>query len=543
MSYKIIFILLIIFAFINNSFAQSVKKIQIVNSNSIDYDEKNLGKDIKRLKGNVEFKHDNALMLCDSAYFNTKINTVKAFSKIHFNQGDSINLYGDLFFYDGNTKIAKVRKNVRLENNSAVLLTDSLNFDRNTNIGYYFNNGVIKDSNNVLTSNSGYYYSDTKDFFAIDSVKLVNKRYTMDSDTLKYNTESKISTFHGPTTIVSDTNLIYCENGWYNTVTNISQYNKNSYLKSKNTKLSGDSLYYDRNLGIGKAFNNVELIDTSEKIMLTGNYGKYREHPESSFITDSATFIQFNTSDSLYLHGDTLKYILVTNKIKLDSIINDTINKTKDTIFYTKIDSFKLLRAYNKVKLFKSDLQAKCDSLVYSFKDSSIELYTNPIIWSDKNQLTADFIKLYTVKNKPYKINLENNAFIISNEDTIRYNQIKGRNMIGYFKNDSLYKVDVVGNGESIYFPKDDSDTSNVELIGVNKVESSNMIIFLANNRPNKIIFKTMPKGVLNPINYLKADQLILKNFIWLDNIRPKQISDIFIWDNVVKNNTTIIKN
>ena len=226
MSNKPIILLVFVLFFLNTAFSQSVKKIQIVNANSIDYDEQTLGKNIKRLKGNVEFKHENALMYCDSAYFNTKINTVKAFSNIHFNQGDTINLYGDFFYYDGNTKLAKIRNNVRLENNTATLTTDSLNFDRNTNIGYYFEHGIIKDNDNTLTSISGYYYSDTKDFFAIDSVKLVNKRYTMISDTLKYNTDTKISSFFGPTTIVSDTNIIYCENGWYNTNTDISQFNK-----------------------------------------------------------------------------------------------------------------------------------------------------------------------------------------------------------------------------------------------------------------------------------------------------------------------------
>lgn len=543
MGNKLIILLVFISVFINNTFSQSVKKIQIINANSIDYDEYTLGKNIKRLKGNVEFKHENALMYCDSAYFNTKENTVKAFSNIHFNQGDTINLYGDFFYYDGNTKLAKVRNNVRLENNSAVLTTDSLNFDRNTNIGYYFEKGIIKDNSNTLTSLNGYYYSDTKDFFAIDSVKLVNKRYTMVSDTLKYNTESKISYFLGPTTIVNDTNIIYCENGWYNTNTDISQFNKNAYLKSKNTKISGDSLFYNRNSGIGKAYNNVTIIDTSQKIILKGNIGEYIENPQASFITDSAMFMQYDNGDTLFLHGDTLRYRLIKTYTKADSIRIDTVDdgiKT-DTIFYTKVDSFKLLRAYNKVKLYRTDFQSKCDSLIYSFKDSTIEMYQNPVIWSDKNQLTADFIKLFTKKNHPHRINLNTNAFIISKEDSIRFNQIKGKDMIGYFRADSLYKVDVVGNGESIYFPKDDSDTSNIELIGVNHVESSSMIIFLSNNKPNKIIFNTMPKGVLNPINYIPKEQLILKGFVWLDYIRPKKVSDIFIWDENTENNVSII--
>ena len=535
-----------------------IKKIELLNANSIDYDEKTLGRNIKRLKGNVQFKHENALMDCDSAYFNSTTNNIKAFSNIKFNQGDSIFLYGDLLFYDGNTKIAKVRNNVRLLQNEATLTTDSLDYDRNTSIAHYFDYGKIIDSANTLTSINGYYYSQEKNFFAIDSVLLINDKYTMTSDTLLYNTTTKITSFFGPTTIVSDTNMIYCENGWYNTNTEVSQYNKNAYLKSTNTILKGDSLYYDRNKGLGKAFNNIHLEDSTEKIIITGNLAYYFENPQYSFVTDSTLFMQYNDIDTMFLHADTLKYILsfdtldiikyTYDTLKIDSIITiaDTLNPDSirtdtiefiqeiniiDTIYITQIDSFKLIRAFHKTKMFKSDIQAKCDSLVYSMKDSTIQLFIEPIIWSDENQITAEYIELHTKNNKPTSIKMDDNAYIISKEDTIRFNQIKGKNMIGYFRNDSLYKVDVKGNGESVYFATEEDEQLNKELIGVNHVESSNMIIYLEGGTPIGIKFYKSPKGTLNPINFLPKSKLALKDFKWLDYMRPNNVSDLFIWE------------
>ncbi|MFH2140869.1 MAG: OstA-like protein, partial [Bacteroidota bacterium] len=528
---------------------------------------------IKRLQGSVLFKHEETLMNCDSAYFNTVKNYIQAFSKIHLNQGDSIHLYGDSMVYDGNTRIAYVRKNVKLTHDEAVLTTDSLNYDRNTDIAYYFNYGKIVDKKNTLESNYGYYYSKIKDYIAVDSVVLINPDYIIYSDTLKYNINSETSWFYGPTEIISDSNYIYCENGWYNTNSDICQFNKNAYYTNKKQSLKGDSLYYDRKNGIGKAFINIEMVDSAENVLLTGNYAIYYEHPESSMATDSAVFIQVTDGDSLFLHGDTLFYITVTDTIikrknicfndtaylsmnvkvidtllvkkdsiycRIETIIVDSTFVTDTIIYYPKdslvieydtIKDFKLLLAYYRVRSYKSDLQSKCDSLVYSFRDSVIEMYYEPVIWSEKNQLTATYIELHTKNEKPDYIVLQDAAFIISREDSLRFNQIKGRDMIGYFRNDSLFRVNVDGNGQSVYFVKEEDKNDSIEkLIGVNKAEGSRLVIYLEDNEPQKIMFFTKPEGVMNPVEYLPLGDLRLKDFIWLEDIKPLNRYDIFIW-------------
>lgn len=492
-------LLYLLFCFTINVSAQEVRKIQIISAGYIDYDEEKLGKEIKRLGGGVVIGHEGAVMYCDSAYLNTDRNDVIAYNNVHIVQGDTLHLYGDIIRYDGNTKIAKVRNHVKMINDESVLTTDSMNYDRKTNVGYYFSKGKITDRDNILTSEKGYYYAKLKDFFAIDTVVLINPEYKMYSDTLKYNIASEVASFYGPTDIIGDSTTIYCENGWYNTKTDISQYNKHAVLTHKNQILKGDSLYYDNKNGFGKAFINVIITDTVEKITLKGNYANYFREPEKAMMTDSAVLIQAIDTDTLYLHSDTIFYY------------GDTTAKNH------------LIKAYYKVKIFKSDIQSKCDSLVYIFKDSLFQFYYNPVIWSDKNQITADYIEIHTKNQKLDFILLEEAAFIVSQEDTIRFNQVKGKNMVGYFNDSGLYRVDVNGNAQATYFPKDKDD-----LIGVNTSESSNMIIYLDDKDVKKILFLNKPNSILHPLNELSPEELLLKNFKWLENIRPLDKFDIF---------------
>ena len=498
--YFIIFILF--FAFHSILTAQEVKKIELLNADMIDYDRYLLGPEIKRLTGSVSFKHDDAILSCDSAYFNSVRNNVSMYGHVKINIGDSIHLYGDSIRYFGNTKIAEIRNNVKMTNKSAVLTTDSMNYDRNLNMGYYFNWGKIVDGENSLVSEWGYYFALLKDFVAVKDVILTNPEYHMYSDSLRYNTETEIASFFGPSKIVGDSNYIYCENGWYNTKTETSQFNKNAFLRSKQNIIKGDSLYYNRNLGMGKAYNNVEVIDTSSSIMLKGNYGNYYENPEHALLTDSAVFMSYEDNDTLFLHADTIR----------SSAFIDSIGETK------------LIRAYHNVRIFKEDFQGSCDSLSYSFRDSVIRLHIVPIVWSEQHQLTAKIIEIHTKNSKADYINLIETAFVISEEDTSKYNQIKGKNMVGYMVNGELDRIEVDGNGESIYYPKDDN-----EFIGVNKAESSKMTIYLTDGQVSKILFLTKPVATLYPLDQAPTSELLLAKFKWYSYLRPLSKKDIFL--------------
>ncbi|HNR19658.1 MAG TPA: OstA-like protein [Bacteroidia bacterium] len=483
--------------------AQSPTKIELIHADFLEGNEE-FGKDVRRLIGNVQFKHDSALMYCDSAYLFAITNSLDAFGHVRILQGDTISLTGDLLKYDGNTKTARMFDNIIFRDRKMTLTTQTLNYNLATEVAEYINGGKIVDEENVLVSSSGNYLSKEKKLLFRDSVVLTNPRYVMNTDTLHYFTLTKTAFFYGPCTITStgkDSSVIYCENGWYNTTTEKSYFGKNAWLKSKEQKLWGDSLLYDRKNGIGRAFGNVNIKDSVQKVIISGDTGYYDELKQKSFVTGKTLLTQLLDDDSLFMHADTL------------FATNDTVSKNK-TYF-----------AYHSVKLFKSDLQGACDSLVYNSSDSTVRLFSLPILWSDKNQMTADSIYIQLANNKIDKLLLKDAAFMTSYEDSARYNQVKGKTMMGFFENNELYKIDVNGNGQSIYYGRN----KKKQLTGVNRAECSNMEIFVKESKVSRIKMIEKPEATFYPIKELQPNELILKGFSWQEDRRPLRKEDIFL--------------
>jgi len=482
------------------SFSQKTTKIDLINANTLEYNKK-LGENVKRLIGSVVLKHDSTILYCDSAYLNSESNSVDAFGHVRINSGTVI-INGEVLNYDGNARNAVIHRNVTMtdNNNKTTLTTDLLNYNTRTDIGNYTTGGKIVDPENVLTSKIGYYYANKKEFFFKKNVVLINPKYTMHSDTLMYNTATEISYFYGPTTIVSKENFIYCENGWYNSKTDVSQFNKNAYLKNKDQKISGDSLYYERQTGYGKALNNITAVDTIQKVTIKGNYGEFWEKTGKTVVTRKALLIQAVEKDSLFLHADTLK------------------------AFTDSTGAGKRMYAYHHAKFFKSDMQGVADSIYYSFRDSVMYMYKRPMLWTDKNQLSGDTITLHLSHGEIKQLNIYSSSFIISKDDTNRFNQIKGRNIVGHFIANKLNKINVYGNGETIYYVRDDK----TKLIGVNKAEAENLLIFVKENAIKTITFLSKPDAVLYPEKDLSTNDVRLKNFKWEEENRPCDRDDIF---------------
>lgn len=361
------------------------------------------------------------------------------------------------------------------------------------------NHATIVNEKNTLESIIGYYYTRRDLFDFEDSVVVTNPDYVIYSDRMKYNTETKITYFVEPTEIFSDSSYIYCERGWYNTETDISQLNQNALVRNSRQTIKGDSLYYEKITGFGRAIENVEIIDDEQNILLTGDRGIYYENIDYVRLTEKAQFIQVTSEDSLYLHADTL----------LSEV------DTGDT---------KFIKAYYGVRIFKSNLQGRCDSMAYSFADSVIRLYDNPILWSDENQLSAEYIEIHTENRQVKTMYLEKSAFIVSMEDTSKYNQIKGRNMVCHFKNNELYRIDVYGNGQTVYYPTDSEG-----VVGVNKVICSDLKIYMEDGKVSTITFLKKPDGKLYPLESAPKNELVLQGFEWLENLRPLSKEDIFI--------------
>lgn len=478
-----------------------VQAARVVELRQADLWSKREGFDAEVLTGNVIFYHEGAYMYCDSAYLYQQNNSFEAFSNVSMEQGDTIFVYGDYLLYDGNTRLARLRDNIRMEDQTTTLFTDSLDYDRIANLGYYFEGGMLVDEENELTSYWGQYAPDTKEALFSDSVKLVNEDYTIFADTLKYNTETKIADILGPSRIVSDSGYIYTDRGWYNTLTEESRlFNRSQVYSNDGMKvLIGDTIFYNRLSGDGEVFGNMYLEDKERKTILRGNYGYYNEQTEYGLATDSAFVVDYSQLDSLFLHGDTL--IMSTDSI------------------------FRNVKAFHNVRFWRSDIQGVSDSLHYSSRDSMIYMLGNPVVWNESNQILGYQINVYLNDSTVDKAHIIDYALAIQDRGIKdQYNQLSGREMTAFFNNGELYNVLVEGNAMSLYYLVEDDGT----VIGLNKTESPYLSMDIEEDKLQKLKLWPATTAVTTPLPQLLPEQKRLEGFVWLDYLRPLNSFDIF---------------
>lgn len=468
--------------------------------------DKQMRPDVQVLIGSVRMKHDSMYMFCDSALIYEKINSVEAFGNVRMEQGDTLFIYGDYLYYDGMSQLAMLRENVRMINRNTVLTTDSLNYDRLYDLGYYFEGGTLTDEENVLTSEWGEYSPATKLSVFNHNVKLVNPEFILTSDTLKYNTDTKVATILGPSDIVSDENHIYSERGIYNTTTGQAELLDRSVLTNDGKKLTGDSLFYDRQLGYGEAFDDVQMNDTVNRNMLTGDYCFYNELTGNAVATKRAVAIDYSQGDSLFMHGDTLR--LITYNMNTDS-------------------AYREMRAYHKVRAYRTDVQAVCDSLVYNSKDSCMTMYTDPILWHGSQQLLGEEIKVYMNDSTIDWAHIINQALAVEQKDSIHYNQVSGKEMKGFFIDGDMRLVEVNGNVLVVYYPVEEKDSS---LIMMNYSEGGLLKMYLKERKMERGVFIGKTTGTAYPMDQIPPDKSKLPSFVWFDYIRPRNKDDIFEW-------------
>ena len=474
--------------------------VYLENSETLTFNKFN-SPDIQVLKGNVRFRHDNALMYCDSAYFFEKNNSMNAYGHVRIVLGDTLFVYGDILYYDGNTKLARLRHNVRMVNRKTTLVTDSLNYDRLANLAYYYTGGQITDPLNVLTSVWGEYSPSTNDAIFKNKVRLKNKNFVLDADTLKYNTKTSIANIVGPTHILyNEATNIYSSRGWYNTATEKSMLlNRSKVIHKDGKTLVADTIFYDKKQDFGEGFTKVVMTDSIQKSTLYGEYCYYSDKTKNGLATDSALLVDWSTKDTMSVHADTL--------------------------FTSKDSSYNVVKGYYHVRFYRNDVQGLSDSIAYSSRDSIMNMHGEPILWADNNQLSGDFIQAFTKNKKINKIFIQQEAVAVQHEDSIYYNQLSGKEMIAYLDSGQLKKVNVNGNAETLYYPRDDKDST---LVGLNKTQSSFVVMYLKNKKIQRVVLTSASTGTMYPLTELSGGDLYLKNFFWIEDQRPKKVKDLF---------------
>ncbi len=481
------------------------KRVYLIHSDNLHYDQyRNGGAQV--LHGNVHFRHVGAHLYCDSAHFYEPTNSFEAFGHVRMQQGDTLRLTSDYAYYDGDQQIAHARYNVVLKHRKSTLYTDSLDYDRMFNFGNFFEGGKLVDGSSVLTSDWGEYHTDTKMAMFYYDVRLRDKDMFLTTDSLYYDTQTSRAHIIGPSNITSGSSRIYSEDGYYNTKTKQSELFNRSVIRDKGRTLVGDSVYHNAITGTNYAYNNVVYTDSVNNNMFTGDYGEYNDSTGYAMATKRAVAIDYSQRDTLWMHADTFK--IFTYNIRTDSV-------------------YRVLHGYNHVRAFRRDVQAVCDSMVYTSQDSCMTLYHDPILWNMNQQLFGDEVRVYMRDSTIDWAHVVGNAFSAEQmPDSVHFNQVSSKDMKAFFKKGDIRESHAITNVQIVYYPVDDSDST---LIGLNYTETPLLKMFLE-NRKMKRIWMEKPSGTLYPMTQIPRDKYFLPRYEWFDYIRPLDKHDIFNW-------------
>ena len=482
------------------------KRVYLVHADELRYD-RFRNNDAQVLTGSVQFEHEGARLYCDSANFFEATNSFEAWGHVRMVQGDTLSLTSDQGYYDGNQQMMEARDNVVLKHRTTTLYTNELYYDRIWSQGYFQNRGHLEDNNTLLFSDWGEYHTDTKMAVFFYDVTMLGDNFRLMTDSLYYDTQVKRAHIIGPSNIISGNSHIYSEKGYYNTVTDEAELLDRSILDNKGRKLVGDSLWHSGKTGISEAFVNVIFTDSVNKTILKCEYGHYEDSVGYAMCTDKALAIDYSQRDSLFVHGDTIK--VFTYNIDTDSV-------------------YRVMHVYNKVRAYRIDIQAVCDSLVYNSQDSCMTMYKDPITWNMDHQLVGDEIRVYMKDSVIDHAHVVENAFSIEKLLVEKcFNQVSSKEMFAFFTDGQMRRAEAKDNVITIYYPEDKADSSFVGLV---YMETSELRMFMDDQRKLSRIWAPKSDGTMYPMSQIPPEKRYLEGFAWYDYVRPVSKDDIFNW-------------
>jgi len=477
---------------------EETKEVEIVNSDILHFEERD-GKKLTKLKGNVQLKQDQMTMWCDSASLDKDNNQLEAWGHVHI-QNDTVDAYSDYLNYDSKIKLVILRYNAWLTDGKAKIVSEEIFYKTKGKEAYYLTGGTVYRGKSVIVSRYAHYYTKSADVFFNKNVDITDPDYHLTSDTLKYAVNTDIATFYGNTVIYNKQSRILCDNGWFDTKHSVASFGLGTTVLDGSQVLHSDSLFYERTEGYGRSYKNFHWQDTTMDMELFGRQGEYFDSVQKVKAYDRAFMIYKMDKDSLFMTGDTLR-----------------------SQYASATDTTRIFLAYYHMKMYMHQMQGACDSMKYSFADSTFRMYYKPILWADTTQMTADTIFLTIKHKKADKMFLRSNAFIIMPSSKKSYDQIKGKNIYGYFADNNLERMFVDGNAESLYFGKNEKN----KLIGANKALCVSMWIYFKDKKVKSVTFINKPDAVFTPMKMLAEGDKQLKNFNWQIKRQPQSRAEI----------------
>jgi len=508
--------------------ADTVRTVEILPGvRKLEYRKIDSVTEVQILAGNVRLKQGNSIFECDSCVITKSINLFEAFGNVHIIDSDTTHVYSNHLRYLTDRKIAYLDGNVKLTDGKGVLTTPTLEYDMNTKVGIYRNGGRVVNKETVLTSEEGFYYADIKDVYFKKNVKLKDPAYVLESDSLLYNTGTEIVRFIAETLVKDSTNrTIRTREGFYDKRTGKAEFGQNPVITDKDIQVTGDRIISDDSLGITQIFGRGIIVDTANNTTVIADTIFYNKKNESFLAFAKPLMIIKQENDSIFIAADTLFTARLTDLYGTkDSVAKkDTLKGVKIVDTKTKDSTNRYFEAFRNVRIFSDSLQAVCDSMFYSFKDSVFRLYDDPVVWSNENQATGDTILLFTKNKKADRMQIFKNSFLASIVQPEVFNQVKSTRMDAYFIDGAIDSVRARGSAECIYYIQDEDSA----FTGINQSSSELMDVYFKEKEIQRVVFRTAVKGTIWPMKQKTPKEMQLQNFKWRDAERPKTKYELF---------------
>jgi lipopolysaccharide export system protein LptA len=499
--------------------SSSREPVRILNAKNFYWKRIDAVTELKILSGNVQLKQGNTLFYCDSCVVNSTGHLFEAFGNVHINDNDTTNINSDYMRYLTNTKMAYFNGHVKMSDGHATLTTPDLEYDVNNKIGTYKNGGRVVNKKSVLTSQEGTYYADLRDIYFRRNVELKDPSYYLKTDSLLYNTETQIARFVAETYIRdSSKRVIRTREGYYDLAHSRAEFFSRTTIEDGSMIASADQMASDDSTKIIQMKGRAVMRDSAKGINVVSDVIFIDQKTDAFLATQKPLMIIKQDQDSIYVTADTLFSAKLTELYKNDTAMLNTFH------FKDKDSTNRYFEAYRHVRVFSDSVQSVSDSLFYSFRDSTFNLFYDPVVWNGKSQITGDTIYLYTKNKKASRIKAIENSFIVSEVEPGVYNQIKSSRMDGFFRDGALDSVRAKGLAESVYFIQD----SDSAYTSVNQTKSDAIDIYFIKGELNKVIFRSDLKGTLYPISQKQPQEMKLENFRWLLNRRPRTKYELF---------------
>ncbi|MFC2701233.1 OstA-like protein [Segatella oris] len=483
------------------------KKVYLVHADELRYDQYGPVPDAQIVKGRVHFTHKGSSLWCDSAYFYQQSNSVKAFGHVRYVQGKEVSLKADRAAYDGIRQLLEARNNVVLTHGNKILYTDSLDYDRFNDYAYFFEGGRLVDGKDRLVSDWGDYNLKTREATFWYNVKMRSGDRTVTTDELHYDTQKSLAHVIGPSKIIQNGSVINTSDGYFDSKSDRAEMYSRSTVVDKDKEITGDSLFYNKRTGLARGLGNVIYVDKRNRNQLTGQRLIYNEKTGYGFATGHALVKDYSQEDTLYMHADSMK--VYTFNINTDSM-------------YRKVHCF------NHVKVYRQDIQAICDSLVFNSQDSCMTMYRDPIAWTGTRQILGEIIKVYMNDSTVREAHVINQALSVERIPGEKYfNQLSSKEISGYFIKGKIRRVFASGNAKAIFYPIDDKDST---LQGHIYIETDTIKMFISPERQLEKIWTPKNTGVMLPMTQIPAEKLKLPEFAWFEELRPTDPEDVFYW-------------